>query len=202
MQLVLRKIGLFSRINVLYSILIESFDVEDDPIEEDTSKMTIHSAPIPALKALRQALFCSVSNGGPWRGVAPPERTVQFYSLGRWAMSAYVQSVLDRKGKQQGKVWCPDYFCNDALVPLRRMGVEFYFYPVRKDLSPDWDRLESEMDKSTPPDVFILVHYFGFPNALDEAGTFCNKHGIEILEDCAHMFLPMDGCAEQNAAVF
>jgi dTDP-4-amino-4,6-dideoxygalactose transaminase len=82
------------------------------------------------------------------------------------------------------------------------MGVELSFYPVRKDLLPDWDRLESETDRSSSPDVFILVHYFGFPNGLDEAGTFCNKHDIELMEDCAHMILPINGCAEQHAAVF
>jgi len=164
--------------------------------------MTIHSFPIPSLKALRQALFCSVSSGDPWRGDARPERTVRFYSLGRWAMSAYVQSVLDKRGKRQGKVWCPDYFCNDALVPLRMMGIELTFYPVRKDLSPDWDRLESEIERSSPPDVLILVHYFGFPNALDEARTFCHTHDVELMEDCAHMLLPIDGCAEQHGAVF
>jgi dTDP-4-amino-4,6-dideoxygalactose transaminase len=35
----------------------------------------------------------------------------------------------------------------------------------------------------------LLVHYFGFPNALDEAQSLCNELGWRLVEDCAHSFL-------------
>ncbi len=162
--------------------------------------MTIHSAPIPSLKALWQALFAGLSDGEPWRGL-PPEKSVQFFSRGLWAMTEGVAAILHKKGRENGQVWLPDYFCNEALIPLRRNEISLYFYPIRKDLSPDWGKIESEANKSDPPDVFILVHYFGFPNCLDEAKGFCDKHGAELLEDCAHLLLPVNG-AGQNTAFF
>jgi len=164
--------------------------------------MTIHSAPIPSLKVLWQALFAGLSKAEPWRGL-PQEMPVQFFSRGMWAMAAGVQFILDKKNKKEGKAWFPDYFCNEALIPLRIKGISLYYYPIKDDLSPDWDRIELEIKESSTfePDVFILVHYFGFPNCLDEAKGFCDKHGSELLEDCAHLLLPVNG-AGQNTAFF
>jgi len=163
--------------------------------------MTMHAAPIPSLKVLHRALFSDVSRGDSWRSVAP-EKIVRFYSRGMWAMAEGVRFILDKRGKKQGKVWLPDYFCNEPLAPLRKKEISFHFYPVKNDLSPDWNKLEVRIVKHGPPDVFILVHYFGFPNSLDEARAFCDKHGAQLLEDCAHLLLPVKNDCGQNTAVF
>ena len=160
--------------------------------------MTIHSAPIPSLKVLWQSLFARLPKNEPWRGLA---KSVQFYSRGRWAIAEGVTAILDKRDKKNGQVWVPDYFCNEALIALRIKGISLHFYPIKNDLLPDWDKLELEVKKSCSPDVFILVHYFGFPNCLDEAKGFCDKHGAELLEDCAHLLLPVNG-AGQNTAFF
>ena len=162
--------------------------------------MTIHAAPIPSLKSLWQAFFTGPTNGLLWCGPSQV-RTAQFYSRGMWAMEEGVKTILDKRGKKNDQVWLPDYFCNEALIPLRRNEIILHFYPIKNDLSPDWDRIESEAKRSDPPDVFILVHYFGFPNCLSGARAFCDKHGIQLLEDCAHLFLPVNGCG-QNTAFF
>ena len=162
--------------------------------------MTIHSAPIPSVKALLQALFAGLSKAESWCGL-PQERPVQFFSRGMWAMAEGVRFILNEMGVRKGKVWLPDYFCNEPLAPLRNKEINLYFYPIRKDLSPDWDRIELEIKESSTsePDVFILVHYFGFPNCLDEAKGFCDKHGAELLEDCAHLLLPVNGAGQSTA---
>jgi hypothetical protein len=162
--------------------------------------MTIHSAPIPSVKALLQALFSGLSKAEPWRGLLQ-EKSIQFYSRGMWAMTKGVTAILDKRGKKNGQVWLPDYFCNEPLASLRKKEISFYFYPIKNDLSPDLDKLEARTIKHGPPDVFILVHYFGFTNCLDEARLFCDKHGVQLLEDCAHLLLPVNGCG-QNTAVF
>lgn len=162
--------------------------------------MTIHAAPIPLLKTLLQALFAGLSKAEPCRGL-PQGKSVQFYSRGMWAMAEGVTAILDKRGKKNSQVWLPDYFCNEPLASLRKKKISLYFYSIKKDLSPDWDKLEIRAVKYDPPDVFILVHYFGFTNCLDEARLFCDKHGAELLEDCAHLLLPVNGCG-QNTAVF
>ena len=35
----------------------------------------------------------------------------------------------------------------------------------------------------------LLVHYFGFPNAVDDALAFCRERRLLLIEDCAHSFL-------------
>lgn len=161
--------------------------------------MIIHSAPIPSLKALWQALFIGLSKAEPWRLV--PEKSVQFYSRGMWAMAEGVAAILNKRDKKNGQVWLPDYFCNEPLAPLRKKELSIYFYPIKYDLSPDWRKIESKVNRFGSPDVFILVHYFGFPNCLDKASIFSDKHGAELLEDAAHLLLPING-AGQNTSFF
>ena len=162
--------------------------------------MTIHSATIPYLRTILQALSAGLSKAEPWRELLP-EKSVRFFSRGMWAMEEGVVAILDKRDKKNGQVWLPDYFCNEALAPLRKKEISLYFYHIKNDLSPDWDRIELEVKRSCPPDVFILVHYFGSPNCLDEAKGFCDKHGAELMEDCAHLLLPVNGCG-QNTAFF
>jgi dTDP-4-amino-4,6-dideoxygalactose transaminase len=162
--------------------------------------MTIHAAPIPYLKTLWQALFTGLSDGALWH-CPVSGKSIQFYSRGMWAMTEGVTAILDKRDKKNGQVWLPEYFCNEPLAPLRNKEINLYFYPIKNDLSPDWDKLEAITVKYDPPDVFILVHYFGFPNCLDEARLFCDNHGVQLLEDCAHLLFPVNGCG-QNTAVF
>ncbi len=162
--------------------------------------MTIHTAPIPYLKTLWQALFAELSDGEPWYS-PDSEKSIHFYSRGMWAMAEGITAILDKKGGENGQVWLPDYFCNEALIPLRIKGTSLYFYPIKEDISPDWNRIELQVNRSCSPDIFVLVHYFGFPNCLGEARAFCDKHGAELLEDCAHLLLPVNGCG-QSAAFF
>jgi len=162
--------------------------------------MTIHSVPIPSLKVLFQALFAELSDGAPWHS-PDSEKSIHFYHRGMWAMEEGVAEILDKRDKKNGQVWLPDYFCNEPLAPLRKKEINLHFYPIKNDLSPDWDKLEAMTIKYGPPDVFILVHYFGFSICLNDARAFCDKHGAQLLEDCAHLLLPVGGCG-QNTAVF
>ena len=169
-------------------------------IQQFFVNMTIHATSIPSLKTLWQALFAGLSDGEPWH-CHISEKSIQFYSRGMWAMEEGVAAILNKRDKKNGQVWLPDYFCNEPLAPLRKKEISLHFYPIKNDLSPDWDKLEVRTVKYGRPDVFILVHYFGFPNSLDKASIFCDKHGAELLEDAAHLLLPING-AGQNTAFF
>lgn len=162
--------------------------------------MTIPAAPIPSLNSLWHALSAEPATGQPWIEKIP-EKSVRFYSRAMWAMAEGVRIILDKKGKKEGEVWFPDYFCNEPLAPLRKKEISLHFYPIKNDLSPDWDKLEAETVKYGPPDVFILVHYFGFTNSTERATAFCDEHGSELLEDGAHLLFPVNGVG-QNVTIF
>lgn len=87
------------------------------------------------------------------------------------------------------RFWCPAFFCNSALISLRRTDAEIVFYPVGRDLLPDWPACE-RLAAGSPPDLFTLVHYFGACSAVDEARKFCDRTGAKLIEDAAHLLGP------------
>jgi len=164
-------------------------------------KATIHSAPIPSLKSLILGVFAKTSKADSWLSKSPLEYSVQSYSRGAWALDGGISQLLKHRNKNNGLVFVPDYLCDEALTPLRMKNRKLYFYPVRQDLSPDWDKLEIICDNNELPDVFVLVHYFGFTNCLSKAEEFCKIYGIELIEDCAHLLIPTNNYG-QNTAIF
>jgi len=162
--------------------------------------VTIHAAPTPSLNSLVRAIVgVRQPRCVPWLGSKGPERSVRFYSRGRWAIYGGVRRSLERRGKTDGVVWLPDYLCSEAVTQLRRPELSLYYYPIQGDLSPDWDAINSQSAGSCPPDIFVLVHYFGFHNCIGEAKAFCARHNADLLEDCAHLLIPASGCGETTA---
>jgi len=111
-------------------------------------------------------------------------------SLARHAFTLIAMSALDERDARRGlRFWCPAFFCNRALGPLRRTGAELVLYPVGGDMAPDWAECE-KLAAGQPPDLFMLVHYFGQCNAVDEARAFCDRTGAKLIEDAAHLMGP------------
>lgn len=99
---------------------------------------------------------------------------------------------LIRASRDSTTLWVPDYFCNEALEPLRGLGVNIVFYPIAPTLSPDWVACEKLAD-SVPPKLFVLVHYFGWPSDAERAAQFCRQTGAILIEDASHVLCPIDG---------
>jgi hypothetical protein len=96
--------------------------------------------------------------------------------------------AMRRAGVRPGtRVLLPAFHCRAIVEPVLYLGAQPCFYPARADLSPDFPALFSLAGKDgAPVAAMVLTHYFGFPNALDEAERFCAGHGIALIEDCAH----------------
>jgi len=88
--------------------------------------------------------------------------------------------------------WVPDYFCNEALVLIRRMNVRLHFYPVTKQLQPNY-ALMFQQKNLVKPDILLVVHYFGIPNSIIKAKEICKSTGAWLVEDSTHMLLPARG---------
>ncbi len=67
------------------------------------------------------------------------------------------------------------------------LPMDLAFYEVTQTLVPSWEQLENLARRSGPPDALVLVHYFGFPNDLAGADSFCRRVGAILIEDCAHL---------------
>lgn len=150
--------------------------------------MTILPAPLPTLSSLIRATLSQPSSGNTWSG---KENYISYYSRARWGLADAVRVFLSIRGN--GEIYCPEYFCEEAMGPLRKIPAQIRFYPVQEDLQPDWDRLMSMRNKGSGKAILIIVHYFGFPNNVDKAGEFCRKTGIGLIEDAAHVLSPGPG---------
>jgi len=110
---------------------------------------------------------------------------------GRYALL----DAMQRAGVGAGvAVLLPALHCRAMVEPVLYINAKSYFYPVGADLQPDFTALSLLVQESGMPVVAMLLpHYFGFPNALDEAEQFCTLHGIALIEDCAHAFYGQSG---------
>ena len=110
---------------------------------------------------------------------------------GRYALA----EALRRAGAGAEKtVLLPAYHCRVIVETALYLGAQPCFYTVCADLRPDFAALSLLLrEGEAPVAAMVLTHYFGFPNALEEAERFCALHGIALIEDCAHAFYGSSG---------
>jgi len=155
------------------------------------------TVPLPQLADLWSALLtpnpANDALGAAWSRKG--ERSLWF-SRGATALAALASA--GRNGP--ARVWVPDFFCNQSLAPLRAGGHQLIFYPITETLAPDWEACRALM-AATPPDLFLLVHYFGVANESAVARAFVDEAGGRLVEDGAHVLNPRPGIGESGDAV-
>ncbi|CCQ72220.1 hypothetical protein [Magnetospira sp. QH-2] len=133
----------------------------------------------------------------PWRRSGDE---ALWFSRGAWALRALADGWRLANDTKPA-IWLPDYFCNQSARPLRDAGYEPVFYPVQRDLTPRWKDCQA-LAGIQPPDIFVLVHYFGRTNpATIETAGFCRQFNALLVEDAAHVLRPVTGIGEHGAAV-
>jgi len=146
-------------------------------------------APLPTISSLLKALFWRRKPEVKWFDGGPDFMT-RYYSHGRMALAEGIKAVMKSGRYDSATVFVPDYICNDALEILRIMPIAIIYYPIIEDLSPDWYRLKEICAREKGLKLFLLVHYFGFPNRMEEAVMFCENNNMVLIEDGAHMLKP------------
>jgi perosamine synthetase len=87
-------------------------------------------------------------------------------------------------------VLCPSYNCGHEIEPILRLGLRVQCYRVGGDLQADLYDIARRLDDDVR--AIVLTHYFGFAQPLAELRALCDRHGIRLVEDCAHAFLSED----------
>jgi dTDP-4-amino-4,6-dideoxygalactose transaminase len=83
-------------------------------------------------------------------------------------------------------VLVPAWHSPSMVPPVSWRGATARFYRVGADAAIDLADAETKIDRSVK--AMMVTHYFGFPQDLAAARAFCDRHGIALLEDCAHSF--------------
>ncbi|MBP1694839.1 MAG: aminotransferase, syn family [Deltaproteobacteria bacterium] len=86
-------------------------------------------------------------------------------------------------------VLMPDYNCGIEVEGVLEAGARVEFYKVRRDASIDVEDLKRKVTSRTKT-VFI-IHYFGFPQDVEEILKITKSYGLTLIEDCAHALYSM-----------
>jgi len=92
-------------------------------------------------------------------------------------------------------VLVPAYHSPSMVPPAHWCGAEVAFYRVRPDTAPDLADIEALVAKGRVKAI-LATHFFGIPHDLAPLRALCDRHGIGLVEDCAHAFFgARDGVA-------
>jgi len=91
-------------------------------------------------------------------------------------------------------VLVPAYHSPSMIPPVHWRGAEVGFYRVNADTTPDLGDIAAKLDGRVK--AIMVTHFFGFPQDLAPLRTLSDRHGIGLIEDCAHCFFGQrDGVA-------
>jgi len=85
----------------------------------------------------------------------------------------------------------PSYCCGSEVIPMNKYPVQVKYYRVLHSMEIDLDHLENIIDRKTRA-VFV-IHYFGFPQKIDEISRLCEEKSLYLIEDCAHCLYGRSG---------
>lgn len=149
-------------------------------------------APLPAWSKLFLALMrrplSDAALAAPWHRDG---EGAGWLARSAWSLALIALWRKSRAPSVQPTAWVPDFFCNSSLHALRLTGFKLVFYPLTSQMEPDMVECR-KLAAVNPPDMFLLVHYFGRPSHPAPASDFCRHHGAWLVEDAAHVLHPLD----------
>lgn len=92
--------------------------------------------------------------------------------------------ALDTLADSAKKALLPAFTCESVLVSFLDRGYEVFPYPIRKDLTIDWEKFNESVEQLNPS--VILVHsYFGFDTICELRPHVqeLREKGIVVIED-------------------
>ena len=156
----------------------------------------ITQAPLPHWLNLCRAMFAQPPPdselAAPW---CREGEVAGWLSRSAWSLALVALWRQRFAPGSQLTVWIPDFFCNSSLTALRATGARLVFYPLTAGMLPDMEECRRRVN-SAPPDLFLLVHYFGRPALSPHVREFCTTHGAWLIEDAAHVLRPVEGVGQ------
>jgi perosamine synthetase len=146
-----------------------------------------HSAPE---QSAAQRLNLSISPFFRLRSIGLPRRSplptildgkVLLTTSGRSALALALRTLQIEPGDE---VLIPAYHCLALSSPVGGSGATAVSYRMTERLAIDMNDLKSRLTPRTR--CIVAVHFFGFPEPLDELRSLCDDAGIVLIEDCAH----------------
>lgn len=110
-----------------------------------------------------------------------------YTSSGRAALHA---ALLQMKLPVGSGVLVPTYHCPTMVAPIVEAGMRPVFYGLDALGLPALERIDPAAGH---PRAMFVAHFFGLAKSLHAVQAWCRKHGIVLVEDCAHSYYGMAG---------
>jgi len=112
---------------------------------------------------------------------------LHYTSFGRDAL--YLAINILELTKKEKCILIPDYICWIVIDVLKKANMKYVFYPVKKDLSPDFEYVSKTLNTSNNINSILVVNYFGFPQDYNKIGNICKEFNLLFIENNTHSFL-------------
>lgn len=131
--------------------------------------------------------------GEAWTGWFGPRENLRLLHLSRVALYHGAKALGLGPGCE---VLVPSYHCGAEVDALRYAGATVRFYRIGDDLRVDLDDLAARVTSETKG--VLVIHFYGFRQDLAALREFCDRRGLALLEDAAHV-LPVAASGERSA---
>ena len=103
---------------------------------------------------------------------------------GRVALYAILKALKVGAGDE---VIAPGFTCVVVANAIRFAGAKPVFVDIESQgYNLDPERVEGAITPRTR--AVIIQHTFGIPARIKEVQAICDQHGLDLIEDCAHVF--------------
>jgi perosamine synthetase len=126
-----------------------------------------------------RALFASRSRDGMFREFYGKDAGLFYF--GRGALWYAMRSL---RLAPSDNVLVPAYHCGVEIEAVSMAGAQLRYYDVTEECTVDLDDLRKRIDSGTR--ALLLVHYFGFPQPVEEIRDICRAANVVLIEDCCH----------------
>ena len=126
----------------------------------------------------------------PARRLPPPmDRQTTFHLF--WARNALFHGLRALNLKAGDTILVPAYHCASLVEPLLQYGAKVRFYCLDETCNADVQDIEDRIEESTR--AVLVIHYFGFPQPIARLREMCDRRGLFLIEDCAHVLTGATG---------
>jgi dTDP-4-amino-4,6-dideoxygalactose transaminase len=113
---------------------------------------------------------------------------IMYYHSGRYALWHAMNVLCLPSGSE---ILVPSYNCGAEIDPLIKQGMKVKVYSVNAKLQIDFSDLRGKIDQNTK--ALLVIHYFGFPQPMEQLKSICDEKNLFLIEDCAHALLSSYG---------
>ncbi len=141
---------------------------------------------ISAFPTLSFRQMLSLKKGCLARRLFPEGRSF-FYFRGA---NAVYQAVKYLHIGVNDHVLMPSFHCGVEVEAVLKAKTNVRFYKMKENLEVDLQDLEGRIGPDTK--AIFVIHYFGFPQKMEEVKKLCQKYKLWLIEDCAHALYSQD----------